>query len=83
MSLDELRSRVGEDVSDAFQLEVDYALLHPLQRNRRRPLSRRDNTSVVAALEKRVPEIEKLHAERLLQLAQRYSKEEKDRLLVN
>ena len=81
--LAELESIFTEIKKPVLAFGDPYALFPDLADQTRVIRIEDNNTSVVAALEKRVPEIEKLHAERLLQLAQRYSKEEKDRLLVN
>jgi uncharacterized protein YjbI with pentapeptide repeats len=42
-----------------------------------------DDSNLLAGLEKSVPELEKLSAERLIQLAKRYAKDDRDRLLNN
>jgi hypothetical protein len=58
-----------------------YALFPDLADQTRVITIEGDDSNLLAGLEKSVPEVEKLSAERLMQLAKRYAKDDRDRLL--
>jgi uncharacterized protein YjbI with pentapeptide repeats len=60
-----------------------YALFPDLADQTRVITIKGDDSNLLAGLERSLPELEKLSAERLMQLAKRYSKDHKDRLPNN
>ena len=77
----ELQSILGQIKKPVLAFGDPYALFPDLTDQTRVITIENDELNLLRGLEKKLPELEKLHAKRLMELANRYTKADKERLL--